>query len=402
MIKRIIAILFIYVCTSLAWVILYGTMLIRTETQDTGLKQDVDKLWGTEQTQLAPMVYYDKGATRLLQSLEGSNIDVDIKLEHRKRGLLWYSTYTVSFAGLYEIKNTSNQSQEIFIDFKFPARSAIYDDFHYIIGQQEIQEIELSQDSIVKHLKLEPGQSENFKITYTSHGLENWSYDFGSSVKQVKNFSLNLKTNFEDIDFPTDSLSPIQKQRTSDGWKLRWEYTNLLTGVKIGMIMPHKLNPGPWVSRVTRAAPVSLFLFFFLLLVFTTIRKIKIHPMNYFFIGAAFFSFHLLLAYLVDHISIHLAFWISSLVSVFLVVSYMRLVTGRRFAFIEVALSQLVYLVLFSYTFFFEGYTGLAITILCICTLFIVMQITGRLDWEKVFAKTEQTVKITDSGQPSQ
>ena len=121
--------------------------------------------------------------------------------------------------------------------------------------------------------------------------------------------------------------------------------------------------------------------------------------MNYFFIGAAFFSFHLLLAYLVDHISIHLAFWICSLVSVFLVVSYMRLVAGPRFAFIEVALSQIVHLVFFSYTFFFEGYTGLAITILCICTLFIVMQITGRFDWEKVFGKTEQTAKIPDTGQ---
>jgi inner membrane protein involved in colicin E2 resistance len=124
--------------------------------------------------------------------------------------------------------------------------------------------------------------------------------------------------------------------------------------------------------------------------VFTTVKKIKIHPMNYFFVAAAFFSFHLLLSYLVDHIPIHVAFWICSLVSIFLVVSYMRLVVGGRFAFIEIALSQLVYLVLFSYTFFFEGYTGLAITILCICTLFVVMQFTGKVNWEKVFAKSDK------------
>ena len=107
--------------------------------------------------------------------------------------------------------------------------------------------------------------------------------------------------------------------------------------------------------------------------------------------ASAFFSFHLLMAYLVDHVSIHLAFWICSLVSIFLVVSYMRLVVGARFAFIEIAISQLVYLVFFSYTFFFEGYTGLAITILCICTLFVVMQFTGRVDWDKVFAKSSAT-----------
>ena len=109
--------------------------------------------------------------------------------------------------------------------------------------------------------------------------------------------------------------------------------------------------------------------------------------MNYFFIGAAFFSFHLLLAYLIDHISVHWAFWISSAVSVFLVISYMRLVVGLKFAFVEIALTQLVYLIFFSYTFFFKGYTGLSITILCIGTLFIVMQFTGKVDWEKLFQK---------------
>jgi hypothetical protein len=46
-----------------------------------------------------------------------------------------------------------------------------------------------------------------------------------------------------------------------------------------------------------------------------------------------------------------------------------------------------VFLVLFSYSFFFKGYTGLAITVLCIATLFIIMQITGRLDWDEVFRK---------------
>ena len=65
----------------------------------------------------------------------------------------------------------------------------------------------------------------------------------------------------------------------------------------------------------------------------------------------------------------------------------MRLVVDKRFAYLEIGLSQFVYLVLFSYTYFFEGYTGLAVTILCIITLFMVMQFTGKVDWEKVFQK---------------
>jgi hypothetical protein len=109
--------------------------------------------------------------------------------------------------------------------------------------------------------------------------------------------------------------------------------------------------------------------------------------MNYFFLACGFFAFHLLLAYLVDHLSIHTAFAICSAVSIFLVVSYLRLVVGMRFAAVEAGLAQFVYLVLFSYAFFLKGFTGLAVTIGSITTLFVVMQMTGRVRWEEKFAK---------------
>ena len=75
--------------------------------------------------------------------------------------------------------------------------------------------------------------------------------------------------------------------------------------------------------------------------------------------------------------------------SVFLVISYLRLVAGPRFAFFEAGLSQMIYLVLFSYSFFYEGYTGLIVTIGSIITLFLVMQLTARhdLSQEAAFVK---------------
>ncbi len=42
---------------------------------------------------------------------------------------------------------------------------------------------------------------------------------------------------------------------------------------------------------------------------------------------------------------------------------------------------MILYLVLFSYTFMWEGFTGLSITVGAIMTLFVMMQVTGRLDW---------------------
>ena len=44
----------------------------------------------------------------------------------------------------------------------------------------------------------------------------------------------------------------------------------------------------------------------------------------------------------------------------------------------------MVHLVLFAYTFVLESFTGLAVTGLSIATLFVVMQATGKVDWEQL------------------
>jgi len=152
------------------------------------------------------------------------------------------------------------------------------------------------------------------------------------------------------------------------------------------MDLPNRLNPGPLAARITFFAPVSLLFFLTVLVMLGVTKGENLHPMNYFFLAAAFFAFHLLLAYLVDHVSIHVAFSAAACVSVFLVTSYLRVVTGMRRALLHAGSAQLVFLVLFSHAFFFEGYTGLAVTIGAVITLFVLMQMTARVRWGEVFA----------------
>ena len=159
------------------------------------------------------------------------------------------------------------------------------------------------------------------------------------------------------------------------------------------MEMPKRANPGPVVSKASFFSPISLLIFLVLLFFFATMKGVDIHPVNYFFVCAGFFSFNLLLAYLVDHMSTNIAFLICSVVSVVLVVSYMRLVVGMKIAFLWVGLLQLVYFILFLYAFLLPGYTGLVITVFCIITLFLMMQFTGRIKWDQqksIFSTQQQ------------
>ena len=404
MVQRIAAIGFIFLSISVGWLILGQTIHLRTMRQDDKLKDAVGQLWGTAQTQQTPQIYRLDRVTRIEASSEGesiartadekrflslasSRIEVDLSLEHRRKGLLWYSTYHVTFAATYTVSNPTDQSLTLYFDLKLPANRAVYDDFTLSVDSRRISDVPILAGHLVQPVDLSPGQSLPVHVSYRSQGLDQWRYSFGRDVSQVSDFELVMRTDFAAIDFPADSVSPVSKTRDGDAWALKWRYDHLLTGVDLGMTMPARLNPGPWVRQVVFAAPISLFLFFFLLFVFTTVRHIDLHPMHYFFIGAAYFSFHLLLAYLVDHMLIHYAFVLASAVSIFLVTSYMRLVLGARLAFVEIGVGQFIYLVLFSYTFFCSGYTGLAITTLCVATLFAAMQFTGRTDWNAVFEK---------------
>jgi len=318
--------------------------------------------------------------------LESSSVDVNLDLEHRQKGLLWYSTYKVAFAGTYLFRNISDHDQNVTFMLPFPTNQAIYDDLSFLVDGQSVELVNANSTTSAT-TKIGAGKSVELKVGYRSQGLNEWRYNFGqANVAQVRDFTLRMKTNFKDIDFPENSLSPSTKKETNSGWDLTWSYKNLLSGYQIAMVMPEKLQPGPLAGRISFFAPVSLFFFFFLMLIITTMRGIDLHPMNYFFLAAAFFSFHLLLAYLVDHVSIHTSFAISAAVSVFLVVSYLRLVVGTRFATREAALAQFIYLVAFSYAFFLKGFTGLAITIGSVLTLFVVMQVTGRIRWTDKFA----------------
>ena len=419
MIKRIAAITFIFICTAIAWGILGATIFDRTYNSGSSAEGRVASTWGAPQNQSPPTASFDeviqkkevtienghkietvtqdKVTTPL--TLEGSHINVDLNLEHRQKGLLWYSTYKVAFDGAYSFHNTSNKDEAVSFHLNFPTDQAIYDDLVFTVDDAPIR-LTNEKNSASGIAQVAGGKTATLKIGYKSQGLNDWRYHFGTSeVTQVRDFSLQMTTNFKDIDFPDNTLSPSKKTETASGWILNWDYTNLMSGYQIAMTMPEKLQPGPLAGRISFFAPVSLFFFFFLMLIITTLRGIELHPMNYFFLAAAFFSFHLLLAYLVDHVSIHMAFAICSAVSVFLVVSYLRLVVGMRFATREAAIAQFIYLVAFSYAFFLKGFTGLAITIGSIVTLFVVMQATGRIRWkEKFITGQTETPQIEPGG----
>jgi len=398
--RRILAIGFIYLCTCAAWGILGTSVYVRTHVSSASLRQGVESAWGSPQRQESPQAWYqdpnvtiaggdDNAKSARSHSisipLEQSRVTVGLALKHRLKGLSWYSTYGADFSGAYRVTNTGRDPREVFVHFTLPSGQALFDGFSATLNGEDISQ-NLTNSALTVSRSLSPGEVLDLEVAYRSQGLDQWTYALPKDVSQVNDFLLTMRTNFRRIDFPANTLAATSRHEDGDGWALTWQYSSLLSNLGIGMAMPAHLQPGDLVGRITFFAPVALLFYFFLLLILTVHRQIELHPMNYFFLAAAFFAFHLLLAYTVDHIDIHLAFVLSAAVSIFLVVSYLRIVAGMRFALKEAGLLQFIYLVGFSYTFFLEGYSALCVTVASIVTLYVVMQLTAHMNWAERFA----------------
>jgi hypothetical protein len=411
---RFFATMIIFACVSVAWMILGATMSYRTSNLDEKLSKEMDNLWGPAVlSQPWPCLQEDGASPREL-ALASNDIKASITHQTRNRGLLWFNTFTVDFQAKYGtpalVPEDAAKHQGSFT-FPLPAYATRFDTLAVLLDDKPVAVRPADMSAGKISLALDLATAHSIDVSYKTHGRDMWLYapvqmnkdkrrrdDYealpidGSTtssppsgcaaMSQLNKFSLTITTDFDDIDYPTGTSSPtIPAQKADGGKSANWTYTSAMTRQAMGVVVPRPVNAGPVAARMSYFAPVSLFFFFTVLFMVVVLKKVQLHPMHYLFIAAGFFAFHILMAYLVDLVDIQAAFWVCAAVSVLLVVSYMRLVAGARFALLYVAAAQLVYLIGFSYAFFTPGRTGLMITIGAILTLFVLMQATSKTNW---------------------
>jgi len=397
----------VFILTSMAWLVLGGVTEMRRGQQARVLGDSVEDLWGTPQTQAAPNLRFEweekkqvtrteteDGKNRQISELiverqeqsvplASSDIDVQLHSDLRRKGLLWYSLYDVDFDGTWTYRHEQLQSGHLLVRFAFPGTQGIYDNLVFEVdGVDFLGRLDPSAGQITARIAVEPGQQVNIHAGYRSRGKDEWRYAPSQGVTGVgrlTDFTLRAHTDFGDIDFPSRTLSPSEKTADGEGWNLLWRFDQVATGQGIGIVTPTRIQPGELASRLSISAPISLAFFFLVLMMFASLRGIDLRPLNYALLAGAFFAFHLLFAYSVDHMSVPVAFALSSVVSMLLVITYLRLVVSERFAWREAGIAQLVYLIGFSLAHFLDGYAGLTVTVLSIATLFLMMQLTGRM-----------------------
>ncbi len=390
--KRMTVIVWIYLLACGGWVALGMTTQWRSAETTGRLGSAVKDLWGRALIQAAPLMEVDTpGNSRKRVFLPAAtDVTVELETDYRRKGLIWYPTYRCCFDGAWTLRNDEEVAQKVRLHFAFPTVDGTYDRLAILVDGQPVTSPVDIREGVREILELAPGQELRFCVTYATRGIGEWRYQLGMGSQRVHNLNLEMATNFTDVDFPEGCLSPMAMEKADGGMLLRWQANDLITSENIGVVVPEKLNPGPLTSRITFFAPVCLVFFFVLVAAIQIISGINIHPMHYLFVAAGFFAFHLLLDYMAGLVNIHLAFIVSAAVSVVLVTSYLSAALRGQFPWKAAVGGQSFFLVLFSYSFFLKGVTGLTVAIGSVVTLAVLMRMTAHIDWDEVFRREER------------
>lgn len=386
--KKMIAIIFIWLVAAFGWMVLGTVVRIRTDgllDMERDVARGVEALWGPPQVQKTPTVKAAEG--RAVEPFARSEVTVLLDAQNRKRGLGWFPVYDVRFSGAYTVTNDAADARSYTVTFLRPESDAEFTEQVVTVDGREQPE----WTDQVQTPTLQPTESCIVTFAYHSKGTESWTYDLPEG-EMVRDATVTVRIDQPGYDFGLDGSPPDDRAMTADGegrHNLVWRKKLVTNARDVTVLMPTRAQPGQLTSRISYFAPISLGFFFVVMIAIQVVRKLKLHPMHYLFLAAAFFAFHLLMAYLVDHVPLHASFWIAAATSVFLVVIYLWLVAGPKAAILYAGLAQLVYLVLFSYSFFLANFTGLTVTVGAVVTLAVLMVLTAKVRWGQEMPELE-------------
>jgi len=440
-IKKLIAIAIIFLGFSIAWMILGGVNQGRTWEQTQQSLKRVQNAYGGPLQINPPLIYYEiikqkKGQVNGFETVSSytkkefidpsrTNVDIDLKLERKKIGNLWFPVFIAAYQGEYEYNIESVpkefRSQPLFLLPGLHSSESVYRSIEMKINDIAVQPLSKLVANAPIELRSKMDSTSNVKVNfyYKTTGTDyilyvlagqheplqetvrkddnlRSKYASAGRLTRLDNFNVKLTADFKIYNFPDRTIPPTEREQFGEKNEFIWQFDKTVSGKNIGLIVPKEKNPGEIAARISFFAPISLLFFFVVMMIFGILDKRRLHPMHYFFLAATFLSFHLMFSYSADHISMYSAFGIASIVSCLLTFSYLVRFNEWKYATISMSF-QLLYLIVFSWSFFYKsatglGITGLIVTIVSVITLFILMQLTAKLDWKSVDVMTEDAM----------
>lgn len=369
------------------------------QTYSRSLKFVAD-IWGGQITQKPPVFSYSGLITeqyldektnqyktrvktgQINAGFRTQKLDVNIKKNIRKKGLLSFPGYNLAFKGTYVLKNTTGTRQEHTFEFALPEYAGNISGISVKFDGKDYTDDPNYADGIDWSGMMSPDETHTIEVSFNAQGTEKFVYALADKSIEMKKLEATVNTDFTDIDFPENSMLPAENVSDNDASRLVWKAENVVTGQSIALTFGIPGNYGAVISKMFMYAPLPIILFTGFLLIVSAARQIRLHPFHYLFIITSFFVYYLIGSYLVSYLPILAAIPVSLIVSGAILLYYVKLIGKGKDIIAASGIGVLIFQWFFSGAFFFPEHTGFLITIASVIAFIVLIKVTAKIDWE--------------------
>lgn len=367
------------------WLMLADRLETRTHKAMYNQLSSVKQIWGGNLAQPMPSVRYKRFgsdvSTLSKGEIDASDISVILKVDYRKKGLVYYTGYNAKFMGKYTIKNPENENIYLSFIFPYPTRQGegVLQNVKLLVnGKEDIEDTEYQSNLALWTGLLNPSDTLEIMVKYDGRGLDQLKYGFEPG-KQINNFTMKVDVQgAKNLDYAESTMPPTEpSQETPQGKILIWKLDKALTQLNIGVILPDKLNVEKQLFVMVYRAPVFFLMFLVALGVIIRLSGESLNFIPIVVTSVAYFFFYPLFAYLVIYVGVTLAFIISFGSIGLLILNYTRILYGIKMA-LTIVMAYTFFLGITSLSALLPTYTGLILTIEGLVLMGTVMQVLSR------------------------
>lgn len=375
-----------------AWVV-SAQVTDRTGFANADLHQDVMERWGAPIQQAAPSVRYVSSGS-LFQKLaklplDAQQIEVQARMNYRKRGLVYFSGFDFEFRGSYRIANP--EPHDIDLVFVFPVQLArnkvLLSELAFAVdGEPVAVALAEGDDKLVWTGRLAREEARSFEIRFKGRGLDAFSY-VPDPALPVRNLALSVAIEGGSNYDYAEGVVPAAEATAENGRvRLGWRYASLESGVPMGVILPSEESYDQIIATIVRRAWAPF------LLLFGALAALSLHarrPLLFYesyLVAAGYGLFLVLLAYLSAYLHFYAAYALSCAVVALLLERYLTRIFGRRWRGLLAGL-LVAFLVVPTLAVVLEGYTGLVYTLEIGVGLGVLMALSLRPELRAVLAE---------------
>jgi hypothetical protein len=375
----------------------------RTGFANADLHRDVMERWGAPIQQAAPSIRYVSSGS-LFQKLaklplEAQQIEVQARMNYRKRGLVYFSGFDFEFRGSYRVENP--EPHDVDLVFVFPVQLArnkvLLSELAFRVdGELVGAPLAEGDDKLVWTGRLARGEGRSFEIRFKGRGLDSFSY-VPDPALPVRNLELVVAIEGGSNYDYAEGVVPAAEAESEDGSvRLAWRYASLESGVPMGVILPSEESFDRIIATIVRRAWAPFVLLFGALVALSLHARRPLLFYESYLVAAGYGLFLVLLAYLAAYLHFYVAYALSCAAIGLLLLRYLAGILGGEWRSALAAL-LVAFLLVPTLAVVLEGYTGLVYTLEILTGLGVLMALSVRPELRAVLAELAGAMEEEDA-----